>query len=154
MRWLLVRGRGDRPLPAVGWTLERHASTRRPSVRKGDLAICYASVWQAVFAVARVVSDPEHDPELERWSWRFGIEPLVAVSDLHEAPAVEEAGIFPSSLWRHSYIRLSDEQFARARSLVERAVVRSGYDAIAETYESRHTVESDGPHSFAMLRIM
>lgn len=121
-RWLLVRGRGERPLPATGWTLERHASTRRPAVQEGDLAICYASVWQAVFAVVEVVSAPANDPDLERWSWRFGLRPLVAVGDLHDAPAAEEAGIFPSSLWRHSYIRLSDEQFARARSLIEQAL--------------------------------
>ena len=38
-RWLLVRGRGDAPLPATGFTLERHSSTRRPTVANGDLAI-------------------------------------------------------------------------------------------------------------------
>jgi hypothetical protein len=120
-RWLLVRGRGERPLPATGWTLEHHASSRRPRVRSGDVAICYASVWQAVFAVVEVVSDPEHDPELDRWSWRFGIRPLVAVRDLHDAPPCEEAGIWPSSIWRHSYIRLADEQFGAARSLIAAA---------------------------------
>ncbi len=39
--------------------------------------------------------------------------------DLHDAPAVEEAGIFPQSLWRHSHIRLTEEQFERARTLIE-----------------------------------
>ena len=43
------------------------------------------------------------------------------IDDLDRAPAVEEAGIFPQSLWRHSYIRLTDEQFERARALIERA---------------------------------
>ena len=120
-RWLLVRGRGDRPLDAaVGpEQLQAHSSTRRPTVGKGDLAICYASVWQAIFAVVEVVSDAEHDPAKARWSWRFGIRPLAYVADLHRAPAVEEAGIFPQSLWRHSYIRLTAEQFATARTLVE-----------------------------------
>jgi hypothetical protein len=119
-RWLLVRGRGDRPLPATGWTLERHGSTRRPSVQRGDLAVCYASVWQAVYAVVEIASDPEHDPEKERWSWSFALRPLATVRDLHDAPACEEVGIFPSSLWRHSYIRLSDEQFDAARAAIER----------------------------------
>jgi EVE domain len=122
-RWLLVRGLGDHPLPAAvrSEQLRSHHSTRRPTVAKGDLAICYASVWQAIFAVVEVVSDPEHDPSRERWSWRFGIRPLAQVDDLHRAPAVEEAGIFPQSLWRHSYIRLTPEQFAAARALVETA---------------------------------
>jgi hypothetical protein len=120
-RWLLVRGRGDRPLPATGFTLERHASTRRPTVAMGDLAICYASVWQAVFAVVEVTSDPEEDTERGRWRWSFGIRPLVALDDLDRSIPAEEVGVFPSSLWRHSYIRLREEQFAAARAAIERA---------------------------------
>ena len=119
--WLIARGGAGRPLPATGWTLERHGASRRPSIQRGDLAIAYASLWQCVFAVVEVTSDPEHDPERERWSWSFGIRPLRAVPDLHDAPPVEAAGIFPQSLWRHSYIRLSEEQFAQARALVEAA---------------------------------
>jgi len=71
--------------------------------------------------VAEIAGPPEHDPERERWAWRFPIRPLVVVSDLERAPAVEEAGIFPQSLWRHSYIRLTEEQFVTARLLVEAA---------------------------------
>jgi hypothetical protein len=120
-RWLLVRGRGDRPLarnvdPAQ---IAAHSSSRRPSLEPGDLAILYASVWQAIFGVVEVTGLPEHDPTKEPWAWRFPIRPLVVVGDLERAPAVEEAGIFPQSIWRHSYIRLSDEQFERARELVE-----------------------------------
>ena len=44
---------------------------------------------------------------------------LASLADLHDAPAVEEAGIFPQSLWRHSHIHLSEEQFGRARALIE-----------------------------------
>jgi hypothetical protein len=90
-------------------------------VQQGDLAIAYASVWQAVFAVVEVSSLPEHDPQRERWAWSFALRPLVAVRDLHEAPPVEAAGIFPQSLWRHSYIRLSAGQFDEARRLIELA---------------------------------
>ena len=96
-----------------------HSSSRRPSLEPGELAILYASVWQAIFGVAEVTGVAEHDPEKARWAWRFPIRPLVVVPDLDRAPAVEEAGIFPSSIWRHSYIRLSEEQFDRARELIE-----------------------------------
>jgi hypothetical protein len=121
-RWLLVRGRGERPLarevdPAQ---IVAHSSSRRPSLEPGELAILYASVWQALFGVVEVIGVPEHDPEKTRWAWRFPIRPLVVVPDLDRAPAVEEAGILPQSLWRHSYIRLTEEQFAAARALVER----------------------------------
>lgn len=87
----------------------------------GELAILYAAVWQCVFAVVEVVGVPEHDPSRERWSWRFPIRSLAAIRDLHGAPPVEAAGVFPQSLWRHSHIRLSPEQFAEARALVEAA---------------------------------
>jgi len=120
-RWLISRGGAGRPLPATGWTLDRHGASRRPSIQRGDLAVAYASLWQCVFAVVEVTSDPEHDPGRERWSWSFAIRPLRAVPDLHDAPPVEAAGIFPQSLWRHSYIRLSEEQFAQARALIEAA---------------------------------
>jgi hypothetical protein len=88
-------------------------------VAAGDLAICYASVWQAVFAVVEVTSDPEEDAGRERWRWSFSIRPLAALDDLDRSVPAEEVGIFPSSLWRHSYIRLSAEQFAAARAAIE-----------------------------------
>jgi hypothetical protein len=47
---------------------------------------------------------------------------LVAVGDLHDAPAAEEVGIFPQSIWRHSHIRLTDEQFERARERIAASV--------------------------------
>jgi hypothetical protein len=90
-------------------------------VQRGDTAILYAAVWQAVFAVVEVVGDPEHDPGRERWSWTFAIEPAVVIRDLHDAPPVEAAGVFPQSLWRHSHIRLTREQFDSARALIETA---------------------------------
>jgi hypothetical protein len=90
-------------------------------VQRGDLAILYAAVWQALYGVVEVVSDPEHDPARDRWAWRFAIRPLAVIRDLHDAPPVEAAGVFPQSLWRHSYIRLTGEQFETARELVHAA---------------------------------
>jgi hypothetical protein len=119
--WLLVRGTGERPLPEridPGEALRRHSSTRRPSVQKGDLALCYASVWQTIFAVVLITSDPENEPGRDRWRWRFAIRPLLAVRDVGEAPPVEAAGVFPRSLGRHSYIRLTPDQFRAGREAI------------------------------------
>jgi hypothetical protein len=115
-----VRGRGDRPLEALvdPSNIRAHSSSKRPSVQPGDRAILYAAVWQAIFAVAEVVGDPEHDPARERWAWRFPIRPLSVVADLRQAPPVEAAGVFPQSLWRHSHIRLTPEQFDTAGALI------------------------------------
>lgn len=95
-------------------------------MERGDLAILYAAVWQALYGVVEVVGDPEHDPARERWSWRFPIAPLAVVADLHDAPPVEAAGVFPQSIWRHSHIRLTDDRFAIARGLVEAAAREAG----------------------------
>jgi hypothetical protein len=123
--WLLVRGRGDRPLDARvdADAIRAHGSSRRPAVEPGDLGVLYAAVWQAIFGIVEVTGVPEHDPGRGRWSWRFPIRPLAVVDDLDRAPAVEEAGVFPQSLWRHSHIRLREKQFERARRLI---VTRAG----------------------------
>jgi hypothetical protein len=119
--WLLVRGTGDRPLGArVGAeSLRGHSSTRRPSVQKGDLAVCYAAVWQSIFAVVEVSGDPDDDPTRDRWRWRFPIRPLIVLDDLRTAPPVEAGGVFPRSLGRHSYVRLTPDQFRAAQEAIE-----------------------------------
>jgi hypothetical protein len=118
--WLLVRGRGERRLSheVRANELRAHSSTRRPSVQQGDRAVLYAAGWQVVFAVAEVVSEPENVPGRTRWGWRFAIRPTFALIDLREAPPVEAAGVLPRSLGRHSYIRLSEEQFELARAAI------------------------------------
>jgi hypothetical protein len=97
-------------------------------VLPGELAVLYAAVWQAVFALVEVVGPPENDPARERWAWRFPIRVLAAVEDLRHAPAVEEIGVFPRSLWRHSHIRLTEAQYAAAHdAIVERSrSIRAG----------------------------
>ena len=121
-RWLLVRGTGEHPLPerVTRESLRRHSSTRRPSVQKGDLAVCYASRWQVVFALVEVTADPENDPGRDRWRWSFAIRPLLLVGDLREAPPVEAAGVFPRSLGRHSYVRLTEAQLDLAVDALQR----------------------------------
>jgi hypothetical protein len=119
--WLLIRGRGNAPLDARvrPEAIRTHSSSKRPSVERGELAILYAAVWQAVFAVVEIVGDPEEDQTRESWRWRFAIRPLSVLADLHDAPAVEEIGVWPQSIWRHSHIRLTPEQFDAGRTAIE-----------------------------------
>ena len=121
--WLLVRGRGEKPLDrhVEVARIRTQESSKRPSVQAGDRAILYASVWQAIFGVGEIVGEPEHDPSRSRWAWSYPIRPVTVVTDLNRAPPVEAAGIFPQSLWRHSHIRLTEEQFESARKLIEAA---------------------------------
>jgi hypothetical protein len=103
-----------------GDEVRAHSSSKRPSVEPGELVILYAAVWQAIYGVAEVTGVPERNSARTRWAWRFPLRPLAVIDDLDLAPPVEEAGVFPQSLWRHSHIRLSTEQFERARALIER----------------------------------
>jgi hypothetical protein len=121
--WLLLRGLGSKPLErrVDPNTIRTQSSSKRPSVEQGDRAILYASVWQAIFGIAEIAGEPEHDPTRDRWAWTFPIRPLAVVTDLERAPAVEEAGIFPQSLWRHSHVRLTADQFDRASKLIDAA---------------------------------
>ena len=121
--WLLVRGRGEKPLDrhVDAARIRTQGSSKRPSVQAGDRAILYASVWQAIFGVGEIVGEPEHDPCRSRWAWSYPIRPVTVVTDLNRAPPVEAADIFPQSLWRHSHIRLTEEQFESARKLIEAA---------------------------------
>jgi hypothetical protein len=113
--WLLVRTR----VGALDW----HSSTRRPAVQRGDLALCYLAGAKCIFAVVEVVSDPENDPARTRWQWHFAIRPLLSV-DPREAPPVEAAGVLPRSLGRHSYVRLTPEQFEAGRRCIGESVER------------------------------
>ena len=121
--WLLVRGRGEKPLDrhVEAARIRTQGSSKRPSVQAGERAILYASVWQAIFGLADIVGAPEHDPSRSRWAWSYPIRSVTIIADLNRAPPVEAAGIFPQSLWRHSHIRLTEEQFESARTLVEAA---------------------------------
>ena len=121
--WLLVRGTGDRLLPELidAGALRTHSSTRRPTLQRGDLAICYASGWQTIFAVVAIAGDPENDPSRARWRWRVPIRPLTVLTNVADSPPVEAAGVFPRSLGRHSYIRLSQDQFAAGKAAIDAA---------------------------------
>jgi hypothetical protein len=142
--WLLVRGTGDRPLDAHvdRDALRRHSSTRRPSIQPGDLAVCYAAVWQVIFAVVEIVGPPANDPEPRRWRWQIPIRPVESVTDLRRAPPVEEAGVFPRSLGRHSYIRLTRDQFEAGRDAVAQA--RAGTPEAARTGPPRAVILVEG----------
>jgi hypothetical protein len=123
--WLLVRGTGERPLDRYvdPERLQAHSSTRRPAIQRGDLAVCYAAVWRVLFAIVEVADHPEQDPTRSRWAWRVTLRPLLWIEDLDLAPPVQAAGVLPMSLGRHSYIRLTAEQFSTARELLEDVTV-------------------------------
>ena len=74
-----------------------------------------------LFAEVLVTGDPEEDRSRQRWRWRFPIEVRLAVDDLRAGPPVEAARIFPSSLGRHSYVRLTPEGFADGRQAIRDA---------------------------------
>ena len=107
----------DHWLAAGSWLLDpgRTAFARRPRMATGDRLVLYASVWQRVFGIAEVISDPtDEDPMAARWPWSVGVELLIAVPVLANAPPVEAIGVAPRSMSQHSHIRLDERHLERA----------------------------------------
>ncbi|HEX8159914.1 MAG TPA: hypothetical protein VF526_21250 [Solirubrobacteraceae bacterium] len=88
----------------------RTAFPRRPRMHAGDRLVLYASGWRRIFGVAEVLSEPSTqmpspaDPA--RWPWSVGVELLVVVPVLANAPPVEAIGVSARSMSQQSHIRL------------------------------------------------
>jgi hypothetical protein len=112
--FLKGHGTGTAPLPdhwlAAGSSLLTPGRTgfpRRPRMGIGDRLVLYASGWRCVFGVAEVTTEPQCDPaRSERWPWSVGVELLVVVPVLSNAPPVEAIGVAPRSMSQQSHIRI------------------------------------------------
>ncbi len=99
----------DHWLAAGSWLIDpgRTAFPRRPRMTSGDRLVLYASVWQRIFGVAEVISEPTREaPMAQRWPWSVQVELLLVVPVLSNAPPVEAIGVAPRSMSQHSHIRL------------------------------------------------
>ncbi|MDP1849774.1 MAG: hypothetical protein Q8K79_18455 [Solirubrobacteraceae bacterium] len=120
--FLKAHGTGSAPiadgwLAAGSWLVDpgRTAFPRRPRMTTGDRLVLYASVWQRIFGVAEVVSEPtREDPMAVRWPWSVQVELLLVVPVLSNAPPVEAIGVAPRSMSQHSHIRLEERHLERA----------------------------------------
>lgn len=104
-------------LAAGSWLVDpgRTAFPRRPRMSSGDRLVLYASVWQRVFGIAEVISEPTiEDPMAQRWPWSVQVELLLVVPVLSNAPPVEAIGVAPRSMSQHSHIRLEPRHLERA----------------------------------------
>jgi hypothetical protein len=112
--FLKAHGTGDRPLPddwlRAGSSLVAPGRTgfpRRPRMAPGDRLVLYASGWRRIFGIAEVCSDPACDASRSmRWPWSVGVELLLVVPLLSNAPPVEAIGVAPRSMSQQSHIRL------------------------------------------------
>ncbi len=117
--WLKALGHAGGPLPdrwlQASRGLERTGFPRRPRIEPGDRLVYYASVWQRIFGVFEVVSEPDDQHGLnERWPWTVEVEPLLVIPRLDAAPPVQACGVPPRSMSQQSHIRLSPEHYRRA----------------------------------------
>ena len=102
---------------AGSWLIDpgRTAFPRRPRMTGGDRLVLYASVWQRVFGIAEVSSEPTiENPMAARWPWSVQVELLLVVPVLSNAPPVEAIGVAPRSMSQHSHIRLEERHLERA----------------------------------------
>ena len=120
--FLKAHGTAERPmadqwLAAGSWLVSpgRTAFARRPRMTTGDRLVLYASVWQRVFGIAEVISEPTiEDPMAQRWPWSVQVELLLVVPVLSNAPPAEAIGVAPRSMSQHSHIRLEPRHLERA----------------------------------------
>jgi hypothetical protein len=104
---------------------------RVPSIEPGDRLIEYAAGSARffgegrLFAVSEAMSDPEPSPH-QRWPVQVRTRTLVPGPRLEYCPSVDDIGVMLRSLGRHSHIRLSDEQGARAEELIAAAAREFG----------------------------
>jgi len=120
--FLKAHGTGTAPiadhwLEAGSWLVDpgRTAFPRRPRMTSGDRLVLYASVWQRIFGVAEVISEPtREDPMAARWPWSVQVELLLVVPVLSNAPPVEAIGVASRSMSQHSHIRLQERHLELA----------------------------------------
>jgi len=123
--FLKAHGTGDAPLcdawMRAGSALLDPGITafpRRPRMAPGDRLVLYASGWRRIFGIAEVLTDPTTefasriDPA--RWPWSVGVELLVVVPLLANAPPVEAIGVSPRSMSQQSHIRLEPRHLEQA----------------------------------------
>ena len=120
--FLKAHGTGTAPmaddwLSAGSWLVApgRTAFPRQPRMTGGDRLVLYASVWQRIFGIAEVISEPTRaDPMAARWPWSVQVELLLVVPVLSNAPPLEAIGVAPRSMSQHSHIRLEERHLERA----------------------------------------
>jgi len=114
------------------WLSDRHLLREgkrpilQPTYRKGDLLVLYV-VGRGCPAIVEVTRTAEFEPKLvredpgsrpddwSRWGWVTKMVCRHSVP-LDKAPTLGDIGVATSSVRRHGRIRLSPEQFARART--------------------------------------
>ncbi|MDX6692320.1 MAG: hypothetical protein QOG15_3777 [Solirubrobacteraceae bacterium] len=94
------------------------AFPRRPRMAPGDRLVLYASGWRRIFGIAEVLTDPSREVpspvDPARWPWSVGVELLVVVPLLSNAPPVEAIGVSPRSMSQQSHIRLEERHLEQA----------------------------------------
>jgi hypothetical protein len=94
------------------------AFPRRPRMAPGDRLVLYASGWRRIFGVAEVLTEPTTERasaiDPARWPWSVGVELLIVVPLLSNAPPVEAIGVSPRSMSQHSHIRLEERHLEQA----------------------------------------
>ena len=101
-----------------------HMFTLRPRIRAGDRLVMYASGTPSrlgagrIFAVRAVVADPEPSTH-DRWPWQVAVHEVISGPDLPHCPTINQIGVEPKSLRRHTHIKLAHDAGVRAEELIE-----------------------------------
>jgi hypothetical protein len=131
--WLVSSGTSEEPQIEDDWRprrndwVERYGEVcvfgRRPRIVAGDRLVLYA-VGSArafgkgrIFALYEAISDPEPG-EHERWGWKVEVRYVAGVPLLSQSPTLDDIGISPKSVRRHTHISLKPDEGRRAEELI------------------------------------
>ena len=98
----------------------------KPRIRPGDRLVMYASGTPTrlgagrFFAVREAIADPEPSSH-ERWAWKVKVRDVKVGPNLPQCPTIDQIGVRPKSLRRHTHIKLDSDAGKLAESLLERA---------------------------------
>ena len=70
-----------------------------------------------IVSLYEVTSEPEPG-EHERWGWKVDVRYLAGVPLVSQSPTMDDIGVSPTSVRRHTHLRLTLEQGRRAEELI------------------------------------
>ena len=132
--WLVSSGTNEEPHIHDDWRLRRDRwfeqygevwqfNGGRPRIVPGDRLVTYA-VGSArafgkgrIFSIYEVTSEPGPG-EHARWDWKVDVRYLAGVPLLSQSPTLDDIWVNPTSVRRHTHIRLTPEQGRRAEELI------------------------------------
>jgi hypothetical protein len=110
-------------------------NTGKPSVRPGDYLVYYASGQLRILGIVEVNTLATKDSGVVRWPWRCQVRPHLIINRIHRSPSLDVMSgperDMRESVGQQGNIRITEEQYLRARAALEQAFDASASDSLS-----------------------